>query len=120
MSKVATVSFTTQPAPKPSGVEIGGFDVKLLSKDPTGASTQVGATINVPDETKPVTITIADAGDYAVSVVRVAVSGDAVSAAVESPVFTVPPDMIAVPLNVTVVLGDPMAVPATVAATVAP
>jgi hypothetical protein len=113
MTKFANVSFTTQEAPKPEGVVVGGFSVSL---------TQAGLPIGTPvvlAASGPVQFTVAVAGDYTVQVVRVAESGEAISAVVESAAFNVPQEMILVPFEVTVTLSDSMDVPAVVAVAVA-
>jgi hypothetical protein len=108
MSKLASVTFTTQLQDKPEGVIVGGFLVALV---------KAGAVVDsktVADNAAPVEFNITTPGDYTVQVTRVAESGENISPTVSSDQFTVAPDQILVPLAVTVTVGDLMAVPAQV------
>ena len=115
MTKLASVSFTTHDVDEPSGLTAGGFSVALfLANMPTGAPVAVANSLT------PVPFTIPLPGSYHVEVTRVALTGEAMAAPAKSDPFIVPPNQIAVPLTVTVVLSDaatPVAVPATVTVT---
>jgi hypothetical protein len=109
MTKFANVSIETQESPKPEGVVVGGYSVSLML---AGSPVQNQV---VADVVAAVVFQIDAAGDYTVQALRIAESGEAISATVESAVFTIAPDMILVPVSVTVNLSDSMEVPVAVA-----
>lgn len=114
MTKTANVIFTTQKQDRPEGVVVGGFLVSLLL-----SGVVVGSPVTVADAAAPVVFTLTNPGDYTVSVVRVAASGEAISPVVQSTVFTVIPDQIDVPLSVSVFLSELATVDVPVAVAVA-
>lgn len=101
MKRLASVSFTTTDIDPPVGVTVAGFDVTLFL-----AGVPVGSPVPVADTTAKVSFTIIAPGSYHVEVARVAESGEAIASPAASEPFVVKPDMIAVPLIVTVVLSD--------------
>jgi hypothetical protein len=100
MNKSAQVSFTTKKQDEPSGMVIAGYIAVLFL-----AGVPVGAPITLADITAPCQFSITEPGNYHVTVARCSADGEYVSPAIESPVFTVAPDQIDVPLSVTVTLS---------------
>ena len=78
-----------------------GFDANLFLD---GAP--IGETLHVSDSTTKITLTITAAGAYHVEFARVSDTGEAVASPAASNVVVVKPDMIAVPLTVTLTIGD--------------
>lgn len=101
MTKIAQASFTTKLVDNPSNAALGGFAVALLL-----AGTVVGSPTVVADKATPVSFTITDSGEYSVQVTRVMADGvSAFDAPVASAPFTVTPDQVEVPLEVTVTVN---------------
>lgn len=101
MTKLAQASFTTQLVDNPTNAALGGFAVSLLL-----AGTIVGAPTVVPSKDTPVSFTIADAGEYTVSVQRLlSDSSTAFGDPKACAPFTVAPDQVEVPLEVSVTLS---------------
>ena len=106
MKRLASVSFTTTDIDPPAGVTVAGFDVTLFL-----AGVPVGASVPVADTTAKVSFTIIAPGSYHVEVSRVAESGEAIAPPASSEPFVVKPEMVAVPLTVTVTLSDVLPIP---------
>lgn len=110
-SKIATVTISkTSLIDPPAGVELGGF--RYIMKL---AGNVVSDPVIVPDETTPATFSITAPGDYTFECSRIAKSGEDIAAPAVSNVFTVAPDQVLIPLELSVSLADAAVVPAAVA-----
>lgn len=112
MKRLASLSFTTTEIDPPAGVTVAGFDANLFLD-----GTPVGATAHFSDSSAKITFTITAPGAYHVELARVSDTGEAVASPAASDLYVVKPDMIAVPLTVTLSFTDMTVLPPTSALT---
>lgn len=111
-TKIATVGFSVQQVPKPSGVIPAGYMVWLTESNVTQAVENIG-----PDD-RTVQFTIASPGVYTAHVVRMDSTGGSIGSSASSDPFIVTEDMVDVPFVVTVNVADAVAIPKAVKARV--
>ena len=104
-TKIATVGFTTQQVPKPSGAMPAGYMVWLTESNATVAMENIG-----PDD-RAAQFTISSPGVYTAHVVRLDSTGGSIGSSASSDPFVVTEDMVEVPFVVTVNVADAVAVP---------
>jgi hypothetical protein len=109
-TKIATVGFSVQQVPKPSGVVPAGYMVWLTDSNATVAMENLGA------EDRVAQFTISSAGVYTAHVVRLDSTGGSIGSSASSDPFIVTEDMVDVPFIVTVNVADAVAIPKAVKA----
>jgi hypothetical protein len=100
MERAAVVTFDTTSIPNPDNAVPGGYFVWLTKNNQTVAQQTISATDS------SASFVIKDSGVYIARVVRLTASGSSIGSAAESEPVAVTPDMIKVPLTVTLVIAD--------------
>jgi hypothetical protein len=111
-TKIATVGFSVQQVPKPSGIVPAGYMVWLTESNVTQDVANIG-----PDD-RTAQFTITQPGVYTAHVVRMDTNGGSIGSSASSEPFIVTEDMVEVPLLVTVNVADAVALPRNVKARV--